>query len=94
MTDKELNDILSMVEDIIAKGNGDVCHQVAELIRNIQKTLNAQYQKELDYIIKQINIVLTKHNIDCTSRDYVGGDELDKYVEENAPDVEILKENI
>ena len=94
MTEKELQDILSQVEGIIAKEKGDVCHQVAELIRNIQEMLNAQYQKELNYIIKQINMVLAKHNIDCINRDYVGGDEIGEYVEENAPDVEILKENI
>lgn len=94
MTEKELQDILSQVEGIIAEGKGDVCHQVAELIRNIQEMLNAQYQNELNFIIKQINMVLVKHNIDCTNRDYVGGDEIDKYVEENAPDVEILNENI
>lgn len=94
MTEKELQDILSMVEDIIVKENGDICHQVAELIRNIQKTLNAQYQTELDYIIKQINMVLVKHNIDCTKLYSVSGDEIDKHVEETAPDVEILNENI
>lgn len=90
MTEKELQDILSQVEGIIAKEKCDVCHQVAELIRNIQKMLNAQCQKELNYIIDQINMVLAKHNIDCKNRYYVGGDEMDKYVEENAPDVEIL----
>lgn len=92
MTEKELQEILSMVEDIIIKENGDICHQVAELIRNIQKALNAQYQKELDLIIKQINMVLAKHNIDCTKLCSVSGDEIDKHVEETAPDVEILNE--
>lgn len=90
MTEKELQDILSMVEDIIAKENGDICHHVAELIRNIQKTLNAQYQNELDFIIEQINTVLAKHNIDCSNRDRVDGKEIANYVEGNAPDVEIL----
>lgn len=90
MTEKELQDILSQVEDIIAKGKGDVCHQVADLIRNLKINIEIKYQKELAIIIEQINMVLAKHNIDCTNRDYVGGDEIDKYVEENAPDVEIL----
>lgn len=92
MTDKELNDILSMVEDIIAKGNGDVCHQVAELIRNLKTSLYIKYQRELEMTIDQINMVLAKHNIDCTKLCSVSGDEIDKHVEETAPDVEILNE--
>ena len=69
MTVKERQDILSQVEGIIAKEKGDVCHQVAELIRNIQKMLNAQYQKELNYIIDQINMVLAKHCLPSSDPD-------------------------
>lgn len=86
MTEKELHDILSQVEGIIAKRKGDVCHKVAELIRN----LKIKYQNELDFIIEQINTVLAKHNIDCSNRDRVDGKEIANYVEGNAPDVEIL----
>jgi hypothetical protein len=88
MTEKELQAILSMVEDIIAKKNGDICHQVANLIRN----LKVKYQTELVFIIDQINIVLAKHNIDCSTRGSISGDEIDKYVAQNAPDVEIFNE--
>ena len=90
MTEKELHDILSQVEDIIAKENGDVCHQVADLIRN----LKIKYQSELAMILDQINKILVEHNIDCSNLGYISGDEIANYVEENAPDVEILKENI
>ena len=92
MTEKELQDILSQVEDIIAKGNGDICHRVAELIRNIQKTLNAQYLMELNIIIEQINMVLAKYNIDCTKQGSISGDEIAYFVENNVPPVEPLNE--
>ena len=92
MTEKELQDILSMVEDIIAKENGDVCHQVADLIRNLKTNLEIKYQRELAMTIEQINMVLANHNIDCKNRDCISGDEIVKYVNENVPDAEPLNE--
>ena len=39
-------------------------------------------------------MVLAKHKINCKNRDYVGRDEIGKKKKKNAPDVEILNENI
>lgn len=93
MTEKELQDILAMVEDIIAKKNGDVCHQVADLIRKIKAKLNVEYQQELTIVINQIKMVLAKHNIDCSTRDRISGEEIADYVEKNVPPVSPLNNN-
>lgn len=92
MTEKELQDILAMVEDFIAKKNGDVCHQIADLIRNIKTNLESKYQQELTLVIDQIYMVLEKHNIDCAYRDRVSGEEIADYVENNVPLTEPLNE--
>lgn len=93
MTEKELQDILAIVEDIIAKKNGDVCHQVADLICKIKTSLKMQYQQEITFVINQINTVLTKHNIDCLTIDRVSGEEIADYVEKNVPPVTPLNNN-
>lgn len=86
MTEKELQDILLMVEDIVTDSQGDVCHRVANLIRNLQ----IKYQKELAMTIQQIKIVLEKHNFDCTNLDWIGGKEIAEYVDNNVPLAETL----
>ncbi len=84
MTNKELQDILSMVEGIIVDGKGDVCNRVASVIDNLKKT----YQRELELTIEQIKAVLANHNIDCR----VSGKDIADYVENNVPVAEVLNE--
>ena len=77
-----------MVEDIVADGKGNVCHRVADLIRRLKE----EHHRELAMTIEQINIVLAKHNIDCSKLDRVSGDEIATYVEDNVPLAEPLNE--
>lgn len=88
MNEKELQDILTMVEDIIVDGKGDECHRVANLIRNLQ----IKYQRELAMTIEQIKKILEKHNFDCSNLNRVSGAEIADYVENNVPLAEPLNE--
>lgn len=88
MTEKELQDILSIVEDIIADGKGDVCHRVAELIRNVK----VKYPNEIEMVIEQINKILAQHSIDCSNLDRISGEEIADFVEHNVPLAKPLNE--
>lgn len=88
MTEKELQDILSIVEDIITDGKGDTCHRVAELIRNAK----VKYPNEIEVIIEKINEMLVKHKIYCSNLYQVSGEEIADYVEHNVPLAEPLNE--
>lgn len=88
MAEKELQDILSIVEDIIADGKGDVCHRVAELIRNVK----VKYPNEIEMVIEQINKILARHSIDCSILDRISGEEIADFVEHNVPLAKPLNE--
>lgn len=88
MTEKEIQDILSIVEDVIADRKGDVCHRIAELIRNVK----VMYPNEIEMVVERINKILAQHSIDCSNIDQISGKEITDFVEHNVPLAKPLNE--
>ena len=82
-------ELKSLVEDILTDEKGNVCHRIAELIRN----LKLSFPNDIDPMIKDIKAILAQHNINCDMEfSKYDPKELSNYVEQHVPEAEPLNE--
>lgn len=79
----------SLVENIITDSKGNVCHRIAELIRNLKQS----FPNDINFMIKDIKAILAKRNINCdiefSKYDPKG---VSNYLEKYVPEAEPLNE--